>query len=294
MSSVVRNVVTRGRHRRLAWFGVSASADHWDASWSAHDIARSIEGARSDRRYLPLVDRYVPRGALLLEAGCGLGQWVTVLRERGYRAIGIDYVFEALRTATRHAGGSGVLARADVRELPFPDDTFDAITSLGVVEHFWGGPAPLIEDMVRVLRPGGTIFLSVPYFNPLRKLCTWTTASRMPVSTVEPPSFYQFAFERREILEYLRAAGLTIVETVPMSPVKGLKDEVPFFRRFRERVNASEARGDAEGVRTGRPKRRGRSSSARLKAALQFLIYSRPVALFAGHMIMVVCRKDAG
>lgn len=297
MTRPVRNLIAAGRHRRLAWFGVSASADHWDANWSAQDIARAIEGARTDERFLPLMDRHAQRGALVLEAGCGLGQWVTVLRERGYRAIGIDYVFEALRTSTRHSGRNGILARADVRKLPFADGTFDAITSFGVVEHFWGGPEPLIADMVRVLRPGGTMFLSVPYFSPLRKLRTWNARGGTIEATVpEPPAFYQFAFEKKELHEKIRAAGLTVIETVPTSPVKGLKDEVPFFSRLRARVNATEAATPPSAAPAAGAKTRGRKPLSRrlagsLKTALQRVVNLRPVSVFAGHMIMVVCRK---
>lgn len=289
--SIVRKVMTFERHRRLVWFGVTATAEHWDSNWSALDIERIIAATRVDPFFLPLVDQYVPRGGKLLEAGCGLGQWVTVLRERGYSSFGLDYVIEALRTAVQNGGGTSVFARGDVRALPFADGTFDAVTSFGVVEHFWNGPTPLLSDMVRVLKPGGVMFVSVPYFNPLRKLRTWRPGPKARIEPPEPPSFYQFAFEKNELLQYLRAAGLTIVETVGMGAVKGLKDELPLVGSVRRSLDAPTV--PAVGPASPAPPRPGRTLKARLRGALQALVYSRPVANFAGHMILVVCRKPA-
>ena len=48
--------------------------------------------------------------------------------------------------------------------MPFKDNTFDLITSLGVIEHF-ENPFPLLEEMRRVLKPEGILFLQVPNRN---------------------------------------------------------------------------------------------------------------------------------
>ena len=52
-------------------------------------------------------------------------------------------------------------AAADVRAIPFRDDSFDAIYSMGTIEHF-DETERAVEEMVRVLKPGGCAIVGVP------------------------------------------------------------------------------------------------------------------------------------
>lgn len=63
------------------------------------------------------------------------------------------------------AKGAVHLSRQDARSLGFPDGCFDVVFSMSVVEHIEGreGDAQAIREMVRVLKPGGTLALSVPF-----------------------------------------------------------------------------------------------------------------------------------
>ena len=60
-----------------------------------------------------------------------------------------------------------ILTQSDVHELPFPESTFGAYLSYGVVEHFPQGPQAAITEAYRVLKPGGLIFMMVPAANPV-------------------------------------------------------------------------------------------------------------------------------
>ncbi|HEX8616722.1 MAG TPA: class I SAM-dependent methyltransferase [Thermoanaerobaculia bacterium] len=300
MASIARSTIRAGRFRRVVWTGWAATHDHWQSNWTQQDIARMIAGTRSDFEVLPVLRREIPAGARVLEAGCGLGQWVIVLRELGIKAFGVDYVADALRTSVRHRSAPSVVTCGDINRLPFADGTFEAITSFGVVEHFWRGPAALIAEMVRVLAPGGTMFLSVPYFNALRKM----TLARAPQSVYdadeEPAAFYQFAFERQEIAEAVEKAGLVITDSFGVGPVKGWKDEIGLFAALRGRLNQStapsslEAPAAAQVPRSGGGSRGGLSLARTLRRTLQVLANTRLSAAVAGHMIMLVCKKPEG
>lgn len=298
MPSITRSTVRAGRFRRVVWTGWNATADHWQSNWTKQDIARMIDGTRLDFEVLPVLRRDIPKGSRVLEAGCGLGQWVIVLRDEGVKIFGIDYVLDALHTSTQHYNGPTVVSCADVSRLPFPDNTFGAITSFGVVEHFWRGPEAMIREMTRVLAPGGTMFLSVPYYNALRKV-TLARAPRADYDAArEPEAFYQFAFERAEIQAFLEAAGLTIKETIGVGPVKGLKDEIGLFAAIRGRLNkAAPSAPPPSAAKTTAaapaPKRKGFSLTRILRRTLQVLAYSRPSSALAGHMILLVCKKEA-
>jgi len=59
-----------------------------------------------------------------------------------------------------------VLGRTDGRALPFPDSTFDKIYSISVIEHIpKDGDEKAVEELARVLKPGGILVLTVPFSN---------------------------------------------------------------------------------------------------------------------------------
>jgi SAM-dependent methyltransferase len=82
--------------------------------------------------------------------------------EEGAVPFGVD-VSGPIVAQARHAfhGVSLGAAVADLRWLPFPDGVFDAIYSMGTIEHLRDPERALLE-MTRVLRPGGTAIIGVP------------------------------------------------------------------------------------------------------------------------------------
>jgi SAM-dependent methyltransferase len=79
----------------------------------------------------------------------------------------------------------------DVRALPFADGELDAVYSPGVCEHFEEGPAPVLLETRRVLRPGGIAVISTPCFNGwMRRHLGRFAADAAPAGV----PFYQYAF----------------------------------------------------------------------------------------------------
>jgi SAM-dependent methyltransferase len=101
---------------------------------------------------------------LLLDAGCGTGFNLLALSRLG-AATGIDLAPEALAFCRRR----GVRAvRASVLALPFPDRTFDAVTSFDVIYHAWvDDDRAAVSEMARVARPGGFVLVRVPALRAL-------------------------------------------------------------------------------------------------------------------------------
>jgi SAM-dependent methyltransferase len=117
----------------------------------------------------------------VLDAGCGNGLSVDLLAAAGYEGWGVDSS-PLRRWQWRERAQRRRLAVADVRTLPFLSSSFDAVISSGVVEHIGvveqrsdsgrysvtGSPARFDErvrflaELLRVLRPGGTLFLDAP------------------------------------------------------------------------------------------------------------------------------------
>jgi SAM-dependent methyltransferase len=132
-------------------------------------------------------------GELILDMGAGAGRHAFESLRRGGRIIALDYSFDELRSvrdlfwAMGEAGeigpGGGALAvRGDALRLPFADGTFDRIICSEVLEHI-GDDAAAIAELTRVLKPGGTIAVTVPAFLP-EKVCWWLSAEyHAPLAT---------------------------------------------------------------------------------------------------------------
>jgi SAM-dependent methyltransferase len=141
----------------------------------------------------------------ILEAGCGLGRWVVWLRRRGYPVIGFDLSHDALTTLHTHAPDVPA-ARADLFAIPVADATFDAVISMGVVEHAQDGPLRALRELRRVARPGAVMLLSVPFNNPFRRLVfnhVLRAAAAVFRHRGRALEFAEYRFDRREIARFL-------------------------------------------------------------------------------------------
>ncbi len=151
----------------LAYYSVAADREFWSEHWGGHTVEELLAIARTS----PLTDLIVaalPRTGVVLEAGCGLGQYVLLLRERGWAAIGVDWSRDALASARRVSPAP--LAAMGLTALALRDGAVASYVSLGVVEHDPAGPDGILAEARRVLAPDGTLVISVPYVNGLRRL----------------------------------------------------------------------------------------------------------------------------
>jgi SAM-dependent methyltransferase len=101
-------------------------------------------------------------GDTVLDAGCGYGRNLHWFLENGLDAYGVDLDEEAIRELRRrYPSGADRFEVAAVDELPFADRQFDHIISSAVL-HFAKDTRQfhrMMEEMVRVLRPGGSLFI---------------------------------------------------------------------------------------------------------------------------------------
>ena len=261
----------------LAYYSRAATAEFWSEHWGSHSVATLLEVARRSP-LTALIERHLPPRGVVLEAGCGLGQYVLLLRERGRAAVGVDWSLEALREGARTGAP---LAAMDLRALGVRDEAAAVYLSLGVVEHDPAGPAAIVAEAARVLAPGGVLLLSVPYWNGVRRLSGPWLAREARRTQAGGGQFYQFAFTRREVRRFLEAAGFQVRSFHPYDPARILRGALGRARR-----HAGAAPPPAA---PATPATDGRRSRGLLRAAL----YSRPALRLLGHMILAVAAKPA-
>lgn len=103
----------------------------------------------------------LPAGGTLLDVGCGTGALLLALVGRSERAtlVGIDPSGEMLSIARSRLTGDIRLEQGYAEELPFDDHQFDSVVSNSVF-HYFASPATALDEIRRVLRPGGQLILT--------------------------------------------------------------------------------------------------------------------------------------
>jgi SAM-dependent methyltransferase len=105
--------------------------------------------------------------AEVLDAPCGYGRHARVLAEEGFRVTGADRSPVLLEEARRRSGGGEWprWVRADHRELPFEDASFDAVLNLFSSLGYRGeeGDRKTLRESRRVLRPGGSLVIETQH-----------------------------------------------------------------------------------------------------------------------------------
>ena len=100
-------------------------------------------------------------GKRVLDIGCGNGYVLSRFAAAGSAVEGVDITDRAIELSQRRfheAGLRGGFTRINGQRLPFGDGSFDVVTSMGVLHHV-PDPNLLVEDAVRVLKPGGEMIV---------------------------------------------------------------------------------------------------------------------------------------
>jgi SAM-dependent methyltransferase len=127
---------------------------------------------------------------------------------RGARTFGIDISEPTVSQAKAAFARSTPLhaTAADVRALPFRDASFDAIYSMGTIEHF-DETELAVEEMVRVLKPGGCAIIGVPNrHDPFLRPLLATALQAVGLYAYG----YEKSYSRLALREMLERAGLTV------------------------------------------------------------------------------------
>lgn len=208
------------------------SRPNWDASWERANttiLERDVWLLTDYIKRDYLLERLPPH-ARTLEVGCGSAKLTALIGERGARVTGVDLSWHALLAARKNFAAvrvSGALGQADAFRLPFGDDSFDAVFSTGLLEHF-RDPSPIVAEMARVLRGGGLYFSDVaPLKFSLLRMGMYLRGMARNVTD-------EYPYRGREIAAWLQAAGLRDIQVMASGvvPPLGLVRKFPAFREW--------------------------------------------------------------
>jgi ubiquinone/menaquinone biosynthesis C-methylase UbiE len=112
------------------------------------------------REYRAVIDRIAAdRPGRLLDWGAGWGLITHELMQRGIEVSATDFdPSQPGQVQSSHFPDVFIEVLSDPVKLPFEDGSFDAVLSLGVLEHV-GEPAASLDEIHRILKPGGTLYV---------------------------------------------------------------------------------------------------------------------------------------
>lgn len=140
----------------------------------------------------------LPPDAALLDIGCGTGGLILRLgaKHPQRRWTGLDFSPLACDLARQRCPASVSIVEGSATALPFADASFDAVISADVLCQF-DDPLPAVQEMLRVLRPGGLALINAPAYQWL-----W--------SYHDAATHGKRRYTRPELAAFLRTAGFAI------------------------------------------------------------------------------------
>jgi SAM-dependent methyltransferase len=219
------------KNRRLVYISSKADNNYWDNLWSNEkDLKQAIQ-RKFDPYIVKTTKKYLQSGDSILEGGCGIGQNIFLLNYHGFNTVGVDYAQKTVNKVKNCMPELNIMF-GDVTSLPFEDNSFDGYWSFGVIEHFYYGYSEIMSEMDRVLKPDGILFMTVPTMSLLRKIKA--RLGGYPLwnkGLAEPDNFYQFALSPDSVIKEYENNGFELLEIKQLAGFKGLKDEMPIFKK---------------------------------------------------------------
>lgn len=152
--------------------------------------------------------KHSPTHQLLLDVGCGSGQFLFLIKHAGWQVKGIDFDPQAV-VAARQLGLDVDLGGLDI--LSGQQDAFDAITLSHVIEHVYD-PADALKQCFRLLRSGGTLWIETPNLES-----TGHSLYGRNWRGLEPPR-HLVLFTWLSLKSLLEQAGFIGIEPAPWRP----------------------------------------------------------------------------
>jgi SAM-dependent methyltransferase len=197
--------------------------------WCQRDVAEAYDVGRFDNlkgrvyrwreeRAIEEALRGVSAGSTVLDTACGTGRITALLQRNGFAAAGCDISVAMMSVARRRLRSLGYevsLVESSVERLPYPDESFDAVTCIGLLMHLDAvARVNALRELARVTR--GPLVVQYGYVDAFQRLATRVTG--------RPPGLSQFPVSAEELNRDLEASGL--IEQARFWILRGISSSV--------------------------------------------------------------------
>jgi len=254
----------------------TSTRGHWESFWKDRHAVEEVY-SNGDRivRNLQKVTRL--EGLRVLEVGAGTGRDSFPLAQCGARVVQLDYSVQSLAILRSLAAQQNIpveIVGGDTFSLPFRNDSFDVVFHQGLLEHFREPAAQrLLEENIRVLRPGGLLLVDVP-----QRFHAYTVAKRILIAAGKWFAGWERSFTIGELARVLEQLGMQPVHRYGEWMVPSF-----FYRSLREAMKLI-------GVRLPLMISLG-SWAGRIRLKARQRLLETPLPLHTGISIGLIARK---
>lgn len=158
-----------------------------------------------------------PDGLSALDIGCGIGQTMVALKKHGFEIFGLEPAPKFYEKAKEWGGFDDSQLQMNTLEgASYPERSFDYISFLNVLEHVYD-PKDALEKTTKWLKPGGLMYICVPYSGWLTgKLLNlyYRLIGTSFVTNTSPMHipFHLYEFSKRSFVENAKINGYEVVD----------------------------------------------------------------------------------
>lgn len=188
-------------------------SDYW-ANFETQRALYTRKEKSSSCRLLNRLDQYwrISSGELL-DVGCGYGFFLQAAEAQGFTVYGLEPSPEMAAEAQKAVGGQ--VSRGLIEQANYPDDCFDIVTMIDVLEHV-ASPTVVLQKATRILRPGGILIMRVPDMNGLL-IRTIGILHRGTLGRYQRPMwllwrYHTFGFTAHTLNSYMEKVGLKVID----------------------------------------------------------------------------------
>lgn len=168
-------------------------------------LIQEAERSITFKKIISHLKHFVPDNGRLLDIGCSYGLFLKLASQTWQEAYGVELSKDASRYA-REILGLNVFC-ADIKQANFPNDYFDIITAIEVIEHMQD-PKGFITTISRILKPGGLLYLVTPNvqsFSARIMGYRWWSYRKM----------HLYYFSKNSLSGFLAKNGFSILDSSP-------------------------------------------------------------------------------
>jgi SAM-dependent methyltransferase len=174
---------------------------------------------------LDIINHEIPKSQSIVEFGSVPLLLTTALKRSGYRVTGCDIHPERYASTIAAMGLTVVECDIEMEQLPFADDSFDAVVFNELFEHLRINPVFTLAEVLRIMKPNGILTLSTPNLRSLDGIRNFVLRDRAFSCTSNIYLEYKKLqtvghmghvreYTRTEVVEFLQAIGFTVAAII--------------------------------------------------------------------------------
>jgi ubiquinone/menaquinone biosynthesis C-methylase UbiE len=200
----------------LAQYKTEPNEEYWYKNFNEISIEQGLKEARNNPLFKIILSHLKP-SMKVIEVGAGYGRFIKILQESGIKNVSGIEINEKLIDMGKKIKIK--IEKADIRNLPYKNNSMDAYIDMGVLEHFSiEDQKSIIKEANRVLKKEGLAFINVPVINNIRKIIYPLMYIKNKIKKIRGAPFYQYIYTKNEICSLIENYNFKVARTKIIGP----------------------------------------------------------------------------